>query len=329
MRTVRYIGLVMIAGLLLACPARAADWPMWRCDASRSGGTSGELPPELNLQWTRELPKPLRAWPNEPRLHFDASYHPVVMGKRLFVGSPNDGSVTAYHTETGEEQWRFYTEGPVRIAPAAWKDRVFVGSDDGHLYCLDAATGALQWRFRGAPADRPELHHLGNARLTPYWPVRGGPVVVDGTVYFAAGIWPTLGIFLHALNAETGEVVWTNSRLHNIGNVRIDHNEYHDSGLSPQGHLLVQGDRLLVPNGRSMPAGIDRHTGRLLYYVQGYRRGHWRVTAQEKYIFVGPAAVLNIENGRELGSRFHEAEKPPRGFDNKQRNFFEGPYFDY
>jgi len=42
------------------------------------------------------------------------------------------------------------------------------------------------------------------------WPARGGPAVADGVVYFAAGIWPSEGIFLHALDAATGKPVWCN-----------------------------------------------------------------------------------------------------------------------
>ena len=70
--------------------ALAADWPMWRSDVRRSGVSSADLPDEMNLRWTRELPKAKPAWPNEPRLHFDASYEPIVSGRRMIVGSPNE-----------------------------------------------------------------------------------------------------------------------------------------------------------------------------------------------------------------------------------------------
>ena len=38
-----------------------------------------------------------------------------------------------------KERLRFHANGPVRFAPAALKDRLFVASDDGVLYCLAAA----------------------------------------------------------------------------------------------------------------------------------------------------------------------------------------------
>src|SRR5262249_30985004 len=125
----------------------------------------------------------------------------------LFVGSSRTDSVTAVDTQTGEDRWRFFANGPVRFAPAVWDNRVYITSDDGYLYCVDAGDGELQWKFRGGPSERQVL---GNERLISTWPARGGPVVADGIVYFAAGIWPFMGVFVHALDARTGQVVWTN-----------------------------------------------------------------------------------------------------------------------
>ena len=71
--------------------AYSSDWPMWRNDVRRTGSSAEALADELHLQWTRQLPAPLPAWPNEARLHFDASYEPVVLGSRMFVGSMVDG----------------------------------------------------------------------------------------------------------------------------------------------------------------------------------------------------------------------------------------------
>jgi len=306
-----------------------ADWPMWRYDTQRSAASPDKLPGELHLQWTRQLPPVRPAWPNEPRLHFDASYEPVVLGQRLFVASPNDGSVVAYATDTGEELWRFYADGPVRLAPVAFHDSVYIGSDDGYLYCLDAAAGKLRWKVRGAPEERRPYRHLGNGRLVSFWPVRGGPVLADDVVYFGAGIWPTLGIFVHAVDARSGQRLWTNADGHAIENVRIDHNYLHESGLSPQGHMLIAGDLLVVPNGRSMPARLDRATGRLLYFVQGYRNGDSRVTISGDLALVGDSGVVSLKDGREIASRWASAgDEAPAGWSN-QKDLFEGPMFPY
>ena len=61
-------------------------------------------------------------------------------------------------------------------------------------------------------ADELHLHWVRELRpARRAWPARGAPLVVDGTVYFAAGIWPFQGIFVYALDAETGEVDWANT----------------------------------------------------------------------------------------------------------------------
>ena len=41
--------LVFAFTLTIATSVRCADWPMWRCDASRSGNSSEELPSSLHL----------------------------------------------------------------------------------------------------------------------------------------------------------------------------------------------------------------------------------------------------------------------------------------
>jgi outer membrane protein assembly factor BamB len=245
-----------------------ADWPTWRGTPNRGAETAEELPSELHLQWTMTLPKPQPAWPAEQgKIQFDASYEPVASQGRLFVPSMAHDHVTAYDLETGDRLWRFYTEGPVRFAPVVVDDRVLFGSDDGFLYCLAAADGSLRWKFRGGPDGR---RILGNERLISMWPVRGAPVVVDGTLYFAAGVWPFMGIFVHALDAETGQVQWTNSGTGSNYLVQ-QHGSPAFAGVAPQGYLTVSKDVLLISGGLTVPAALDRKTGEFLYFRPGER----------------------------------------------------------
>ena len=290
---------VSLAFLLLpvAQSAFATDWPMWRYDANRSAASPEKLPAELYLQWVRELPPLKPAWPDEPRANFDAGYEPVVMGKTMFIGSSRNDSLTALDTDTGTEKWRFYADGPVRFAPVAWNDKVYFVSDDGFLYCLDAANGTLLWKFCGAPSGRKVL---GSERLISSWPARGGPVPADGKVYFAAGIWPFMGVFIYALDAETGEVIWTND---GSGSLYIlqPHNSPAFAGVAPQGYLAAIGDRLLVPNGRSVSACFDRHTGQLLYYHHGRnnKNGSCHTAAVGKY-FANSGRLFDLATGDAL-----------------------------
>jgi outer membrane protein assembly factor BamB len=49
---------------------------------------------------------------------FDLGCEPVVAGTTLLVGSSRNDRVTALDTETGDQRWRFHSDGPIRLAPA-------------------------------------------------------------------------------------------------------------------------------------------------------------------------------------------------------------------
>ena len=220
-RTVAFM--IVIFGLLFGTELFGADWPQFRYNAGRTAASPEELSEQLYLQWIWEFGAPRPAFPREVRLLFDASYEPVVVGKTMFVPSMVNDSVTALDTVTGAERWRFYTEGPVRFAPVAWQDKVYFVSDDGYLYCLAAVDGRLNWKFRGLPAGHEDRKLFGDGRLVSVFPARGGPVLADGIIYLAAGIWSDEGVFVHALNAETGQVVWSNTCSDRINWANSDH----------------------------------------------------------------------------------------------------------
>ncbi len=288
---------------LLACGSVAtfaADWPMWRADAARTGNSTEQLPEELHLQWTLTLPPPQPAWPsNQDKLQFDRLYEPIIVGDTLIVPSMLSDRVTAYDLASGEERWRFYAGGPVRFAPAAWGESVYFVSDDGYLYCVSVADGSLRWRFRGGPEDR---YILGNDRLVSLWPARGGPVVHDGTVYFGASIWPFMGIFIHALDAESGAVIWTNSG-NGTDYLTQQHNSPAFSGVSPQGYMAVRGDRLVISGGRTIPAVYDRHTGEFLHFNVASRKmgskggGGYEVVVGENF-YLNRGSMYRLDNGK-------------------------------
>ncbi len=259
--------------LLVCFRTHAEDWPTWRHDPGRTGATSDSLPTKLNLQWTLKLPPLVPAYKDQ-RLQFDKGYEPIVTRGKLIVGSSWTDSVTAYDAATGEQAWRFLTEGPIRFAPAALDDRLFVGSDDGFLYCLQTDTGKLLWKFRAVPSTRKVL---GNGRMISLWPVRGGPVAKDGKVWFAAGVWPMEGVFVHCLAAKTGKSIWLNDRCGFMYGTQ-PHNAQAIGGLAPQGYLLLDGDDLIVPSSVAFPARFDAATGKLKEFElpsQGRLPGGW------------------------------------------------------
>jgi len=146
------------------------------------------------------------AWKFAARLAVSSS--PAVAAGLVYVSSV-DGNIYAVSADTGALKWKFATGGERRFAapgihgippahemmpdpfdvflssPVVAGGRVYIGSGDHNVYALDAATGALAWKF--ATGDV----------------VHASPAVADGVVYI--GSWDR---YLYALNANDGTVRW-------------------------------------------------------------------------------------------------------------------------
>ncbi|MBN2315484.1 MAG: PQQ-binding-like beta-propeller repeat protein, partial [Sedimentisphaerales bacterium] len=277
---------IISLGLIILCVfssvAGAANWSMYRSDPARSGVSPETIGPKLFLHWTYtplHPPKPAWPMPSEelPRMHNDNAYHVVVADGYAYFGSCTTDKVTSIDVSDGRIRWEFFTEGPVRFAPAVDGGKVFVGSDDGYVYCLDSDDGSLVWRYRAGPTDEKVI---GNGRMISLWPVRTGVLVDEGIVYFAAGIFPYEGLYICALKAEDGSVVWMNDT---IGD-RAHELEY--GGISPHGYMLASEDVVYVPSGRAMPAAFDRQTGKFLFYASpgAKRGGTWALLDEDRLI---------------------------------------------
>ena len=248
---------VACLSLALAVGAGAADWPTYSHDAARSAVTDESLRLPLKAAWTYASPHPpAPAWPDparhdywhskhhlNPRVVYDRAFHVAVAGDAVFFGSSADDRVVCLGLADGKPRWEFFTEGPVRLAPTVAGGKVYVGSDDGWVYCLSASDGRLLWKTRPGPDDR---RCIGNGRMISRWPVRTGVVVDGDTAYCAAGLFPTTeGVYLCALDAAGGRELWKQ---------KIDQ--------PAQGYLLASPDRLYVPSGRTGPGAFDRKDGR-------------------------------------------------------------------
>jgi outer membrane protein assembly factor BamB len=256
--------------VLLALACYAADWPMWQHDAGRSAATDESVPDRPSLLWSRQFPPLLPCWEdpvNQDRMPFDAAYEPVVAGTTLVFASNRDDSVTALDTRSGNPLWQALTDAPVRLPPVLHDGRVHAVSDDGWLYTWALGDGRLLWRVRGGRDDR---RVLGNGRLVSAWCARGGPVLVGETVYFGAGIWPFMGTTIRALDSRTGDPVWSQGLL---GDLYLKHPHAGAEAfgaLAPQGAFAASGDQLVVPNGRALPATLERSSGDLrCFHLEG------------------------------------------------------------
>ena len=295
---VRLLGLTMVVAFVASAASWAGDWPTYRRDAARSGVTDEPLEPPLAECWTFQPrhapqaawgdpnPRPVGGWyglNERRRVHFDDAFHVAVVDGTAYFGSSADGKVYSLDAATGRVRWSVTTGGPVRLAPTVWRGKVYVGSDDGFVYCLRAGDGKELWKFHGGLGPDKLL---GSGKMVSLWPVRTGVLIDDGVAYFGSGIFPAEGVAMYAVDAEDGKLIWRNDSCATAPQSRI----------APQGYLLASKDRLFVPLGRVSPAAFDRNDGRLLYeaYIEHIIGGASAVLAGDE-LFTGTEELIGYD----------------------------------
>lgn len=97
----------------------------------------------------------------------------------------NSGQLYALDAPTGRELWQFQTDDVIEAAPVTANGLVFAAGLDGLVYALSAETGREQWRFK---ADGV---------------ISASPAVADGLVYVGSRQG-----YLYAIDANTGREQW-------------------------------------------------------------------------------------------------------------------------
>jgi parallel beta-helix repeat protein len=142
------------------------------------------------------------------------------------------GYTTSPAPESNATAWIFQTGGSISSAPVVAAGMVFVGSNDGYLYAVNATTGQEMWNFwTGPDINSPTVAH-GHVFVTTKsgnvfainiftglqsWSQtvteqlgEGAPVVTNSKVIVNA----KQSIF--ALNYSTGEIVWHENTIRAI-----------------------------------------------------------------------------------------------------------------
>jgi len=97
----------------------------------------------------------------------------------------NTGFSTSEAPDTNETKWIYTASSSIFSSPAVVDGRVFVGSNGGEVYCLDADTGDKIWDY---PAGSG---------------VVSSPAISDGRVYVGCDNGK-----VYCLNADTGNKIW-------------------------------------------------------------------------------------------------------------------------
>jgi outer membrane protein assembly factor BamB len=205
------------------------------------------------------------------------------------VVGSGDGAVYAVDAATGRRKWRAETEGRVRSSPAVVDGRVYVGSYDGRVYCFDLASGARRWRY-DTEGTTLRSGNFGFDRRS----IQSSPAVADGVVYVGARDG-----FLYAIGAADGALRW-----------RVDHKvswiitSPAVSGKtiyagSSDGHFVQALDSLGAERWR-IPSEVPVWSspavaGALVYFGDGAGRVHAvdRATGTEKWMFRTGSSVFS------------------------------------
>ena len=103
----------------------------------------------------------------------------------MFHHDLNHSGYSTSAPTTNHTAWSYATGNYVLSSPAVVGGMVYVGSDDGNVYCLNGSTGTLVWSYITGGA------------------VYSSPAVAGGVVYVGSG-----DDKVYALNATTGASVW-------------------------------------------------------------------------------------------------------------------------
>jgi len=104
----------------------------------------------------------------------------------------NDMHIYAIDLMDGHKVWAYQTDGEVESAILVLGGTVYAGSDDHFLYALDAATGSLKWKFETGDKIVGGANHIRSPDDRSDWILVGS---YDGKLY--------------GLEADGGRVVWT------------------------------------------------------------------------------------------------------------------------
>ncbi len=108
-----------------------------------------------------------------------------------------DKNLYCLDAENGSKIWNFTTGFRIRSSPAVVTGKVYTGADDGYVYCLDANSGQQLWKTSAPGSVLP----INTAYADEF---RSSPTVVGSNVYVGA-----LDGKLYCLNANSGSVIWT------------------------------------------------------------------------------------------------------------------------
>jgi outer membrane protein assembly factor BamB len=175
--------------------------------------------------------------------------------------------------QEGKEIWSFresLDRAGFASSPAVAGDRVYVGANNDNLYCFNAATGDVIWKF---PA---------------FYEVFSSPAVLGDKVYVGEGLHYTEDAAFHCVDANTGEEIWSFPTSSHVES-------------SP----FVVGDKVIFGAGDDGVYCLDAKTGHKLWQYPSIHVDGTPAVYDNRVYFgsgYGRSSVycLNLDNGSEI-----------------------------
>jgi outer membrane protein assembly factor BamB len=187
------------------------EWPMFRNDLANTGCNAETDAPADDLSLEWRYDTATTCDEECQAAGGDAIWGSPALVQGTVYIGSYDGHVYAIDASSGAEQWRFDAGGIVDSSPTVAGETLYVGSWDGNVYALDTETGTERWSHRTKGI------------------VRSSPKVFDGTLYvgsrcgflecaeYTSSTTVDVGE-LYAIDAATGERTWQYSTSANVVN---------------------------------------------------------------------------------------------------------------
>jgi outer membrane protein assembly factor BamB len=181
----------------------------------------------------------------------------------------DDGFLVCLDTLDGSEKWRYATRGPIMETPVIADGMLFFSNEADQVYALEIDTGAFRWQYKG---ETPEEYTLrGHA----------GVAVDNGLLFtgFSNGA-------LVALRTSSGSVAWMTS-------LKGDADRFVDVDATP----VVAGDVLYVTSSAGGVHAIDKVTGLVRWRTPMTNAGGLTVDGDRLYVAAAEEGIHALDLG--------------------------------
>lgn len=150
----------------------------------------------------------------------------------------------------------------LNTTPLLWKDKLYVGADDGKLFCLNRTTGNKIWEF-----------DTGD-------PIMGIPASLNNKIYFSN----IKGKFF-SLDMNTGEKIWQTKLKENI-----------------YAGPLIGEDKIIIGSTAGILYGLSIENGRIQWMADTHSSIYGNAAYKDGLVYVGnnghKLLALDISNGK-------------------------------